>query len=90
VAKDSSRITDGELQRLVESWGQKAYLKKSDNPYITTCCLRGFQEKSSSLIQEQTLANSVSDTTGSSNGTSFCGQIISFLAANTLDGFGAH
>jgi len=25
VAKDSSRIIDGELQRLVDSWGQKAY-----------------------------------------------------------------
>jgi len=36
VAKDSSRITDGELQRLVESWGQKAYMQKSNNPYITT------------------------------------------------------
>jgi len=24
VAKGSPRITDGELQRLVESWGQKA------------------------------------------------------------------
>jgi len=26
--QDSSRITDGELQRLVESWGQKAKSKK--------------------------------------------------------------
>jgi len=29
VAKDSSKIIDGELQRLLESWGQKAYKKKN-------------------------------------------------------------
>ncbi len=36
-------------------------LKKyiSNIPYITTCCLGGFQEKLSSLIQKQTPANSV-------------------------------
>jgi len=33
--------------------------KKSNIPYNTTCCLGGFQEKSFSLIQEQTPANSV-------------------------------
>ncbi len=32
VAKDSPRITAGELQRLVESWGQKAYKKISNKP----------------------------------------------------------
>jgi len=31
----------------------------SNNPCIPTCCLRGFQEKSSSLLQKQTLAYSV-------------------------------
>ncbi len=59
MAKDSSRITAGELQRLVESWGQKPKKKKSNIPYITTCCSGGFQEKLSSLIQKQTPANSV-------------------------------
>jgi len=60
VAKDSSRIPDGELQILVESWGQKAYKNISNNPYIPTSPrLRGFQEKSSSLLQKQTPANSV-------------------------------
>ncbi len=57
--KDSPRITAGELQRLVESWGQKPKKKKSNIPYITTCCSGGFQEKLSSLIQKQTPANSV-------------------------------
>ncbi len=75
MAKDSPRITAGELQRLVESWGQKPKKKKSNIPYITTCCLGGFQEKLSSLIQRQTPANSVSDTTGTSNGTGFYGQM---------------
>ncbi len=59
MAKDSPRITAGELQRLVESWGQKPKKKKSNIPYITTCCSGGFQEKLSSLIQKQTPANSV-------------------------------
>ncbi len=45
MAKDSPRITAGELQRLVESWGQKPKKKKSNIPYITTCCSGGFQEK---------------------------------------------
>ncbi len=59
MAKDSPRITAGELQRLVESSGQKPKKKKSNIPYITTCCSGGFQEKLSSLIQKQTPANSV-------------------------------
>jgi len=58
VAKDSSRITDGELQRLVESWGSESLKKLANNLYITTCYLGGFQEKSSSLLQKQTPAYS--------------------------------
>ncbi len=49
MAKDSSRTTSGELQKIVESRGQKT-LKNST--YITTCCLGGFQEKLSKLIQK--------------------------------------
>ncbi len=37
MAKDSPKITGGELQKIVESWGQKKH-KKSNSPYITTCC----------------------------------------------------
>jgi len=51
VAKDSPRITDGEMQILVESCGLEST--------ITTTCLGGFQEKFTSLIQKQTPANSV-------------------------------
>jgi len=34
VAKDSSRITDGELQRLVESWESESLLKKIKHPHM--------------------------------------------------------
>jgi len=51
VAKDSPRITDGELQRLVQ--------KKKKSKIITTYCLGGFQKISSSLVQKQTPAYSV-------------------------------
>ncbi len=75
MAKDSPRITAGELQRLVESWGQKPKKKKSNIPYITTCCSGGFQEKFSSLIQNKLQQIQLSDTTGTSNGTGFYCQM---------------
>ncbi len=49
MAKDSPRTTSGELQKIVESWGQKT-LKKG---------LGGFHEKFYLLIQIQTPAYSV-------------------------------
>jgi len=68
VAKDSPRITDGELQGLVESWGSE------------TCCLGGFQEKDKLLAHPKTNCISpphiqISGTTGTSKGTGFCGQM---------------
>ncbi len=57
MAKDSPRTTAGELQRLVESRGQKTLKKNSQT--APTCCLGGFQEKFSLLIQKQTPAYSV-------------------------------
>jgi len=45
VDKDSSRITAGELLRLVESWGQKALKKRSNSTYIPTSCSGGFSRK---------------------------------------------
>ncbi len=59
MAKDSPRTTAGELQKIVESQGQKTLKKIVKQPYITTCCSGGFQEKFSSLIQKQTPAYSV-------------------------------
>ncbi len=49
MAKDSSRITAGELQKKVEFRGQKTLKKnkkiKPNIAYITTCCLGGLQDK---------------------------------------------
>ncbi len=59
MAEDSPRTTAGELQKIVESQGQKTLKKWSNSPYITTCCSGGFQEKFSSLIQKQSPAYSV-------------------------------
>ncbi len=61
MAKDFTSTIAGELQKIVESRGQKTLKKKnlSNSPYITTCCLGGFQEKFSLLIQKQTPAYSV-------------------------------
>ncbi len=73
---------------------RKPFKKLSNSTYITTCCLGGFQEKLSSLIQKQTPAYSVirhdwnfkwdwllwSDETKKN----------SFLVANTQDVFGEH
>ncbi len=59
MAKDSPRTTAGELQKIVESQGQKTFKNMSNSTYITICCLGGFQEQLSSLIQKQTPAYSV-------------------------------
>ncbi len=59
VAKDSPRITAGELQRLVESWGQKPKKKKIKHPLYHHMLFGRVSRKLSSLIQKQTPANSV-------------------------------
>jgi len=55
------RLSDGELQRCLSQKHTKKTKKKdkSNILYIPTCCLGGFQEKCSSLIQKQTPAYSV-------------------------------
>ncbi len=47
MAKDTPRITAGELHKIVEAQGQKKKKKKENtsNSTYTTCCLGGFQEK---------------------------------------------
>ncbi len=96
VAKDSPRITDGELQRLVESkWQKDKQIKKNSNSRcITTCCLGGFQEISSSFIQKQTPVYPVvkHDCCFKCWLASMVRWNLkkSFLAANPPDGFGAN
>ncbi len=59
-SENRPRTTAGELQKIVESQGQKTHKKKlSNSTYIATCCLGGFQEKLSDLIQKQTPVYSV-------------------------------
>ncbi len=80
MAKDSSRITAGELQKKVEFRGQKILKKKKNSTYITTCCLGGLQEKKNQEKKTLSPKNNLlhiqlSDTTGTSNWTGFYGQM---------------
>ncbi len=53
MAKDSPRTTAGELQKIVESRGQKTFLKKCQTAPISPHVVwEGFQEKFSLLIQK--------------------------------------
>ncbi len=47
MAKDSSRITAGELQKKVEFRGQKTLKKKNQTAPMSPHCLAGLQEKKS-------------------------------------------
>ncbi len=65
---------------------RKPFQKLSNSTYATTCCLGGFQEKYPSSSKNKLQHIQLSDTTGTSNGTGFYGQMKqkrSFLAANT-------
>ncbi len=75
MAKDSPRITAGELQRLVEYWGQKPKKKKSNIPYITTCFREGFKKNCPHSSKNKLQQIQLSDTTGTSNGTGFYCQM---------------
>ncbi len=82
------------MQNIVESRGQKTLKKCQTAPTSPHVVREGFKENSpcSSINKLQHIQ--LSDTTGTSNGTGFYGQMKqtknSFLAANTQDGFGEH
>ncbi len=93
MAKGSPRTTAGELQKIVECRGQKTLKQLSNSSYITICCLGGFKNYlSSSRNKLQHIQ--LSDTTGTSNGTGFYGQMklknVFFFTENTQDGFSEH
>ncbi len=76
MAKDSPRITAGELQRLVESWGQKPKKKKNQTSPISPHVVReGFKKNSPHSSKNKLQHIQLSDTTGTSNGTGFYGQM---------------
>ncbi len=92
MAKDFPRTTAGELQKIVESRGQKTLKTNCQtaptSPHVVWEC---FKKNSPSSSKNNLQHIQLSDTTGSSNGTGFYGQMKlkkSFLAANTQDGFG--
>ncbi len=76
MAKDSPRITAGELQRLVESWGQKPkkniYQTSPISPHVVQ---EGFKKNSPHSSKNKLQQIQLSDTTGTSNGTGFYGQM---------------
>ncbi len=90
MAKDSPRITAGELQRLVESWGQKPKKKNQTSPISPHVVREGFKKNCPHSSKNKLQQIQLSDTTGTSNGTGFYGQMKlkkSFLAANPPDEF---
>ncbi len=76
MAKDSPRITAGELQRLVESWGQKPKKKKNQtSPKSPHVVREGFKKNSPHSSKNKLQQIQLSDMTGTSNGTGFYGQM---------------
>ncbi len=61
MAKDSPRITAGELQRLVESWGQKPKKKNQTSPKSPHVVWEGFKKNcphsSKNKLQQIQLSN---------------------------------
>ncbi len=77
------------MQKIVESWGQKT-LTAPTSPRVVW---EGFNKKYPSSSKNKLQYIQLSDTTATSNGTVFYGQMKkkkSFLAANTQDEFGEH
>ncbi len=78
MAKDSSRITAGELQKKVEF--QKTFKKKKNQTAPTSPHIvwEGFKKKKEKkMLSPKTNLQHIqlSDTTGTSNGTGFYGQM---------------
>ncbi len=72
MAKDSSRITAGELQKIVESRGQKTLKKKKVKQHVVW---EGFKKNYPCSSKNNLQQIQLSDTTGTSNGTGFYGQM---------------
>ncbi len=92
MAKDSSRTTAGELQKIVESRGQKTLKKNYQTAPISPHVVReGFKKNSPQSSKNKLQHIQLSDVTKWdwllwSDET----KKMSFLAANTQDGFGEH
>ncbi len=75
MAKDSLRTTAGELQKTVESRGQKTLNKLTNNPTSPHIVWEGFKTNYPSSSKNKLQHIQLSDTTGTSNGTGFYGQM---------------
>ncbi len=76
MTKDSSRTTAGELQKIVESWGQKTFkINCQTAPISPHVVWEGFKKNSPSSSKNNLQHIQLSDTTGTSNRTGFYGQI---------------
>ncbi len=88
------RTTAGELQKIVESRGQKTLKNCHTAPTSPHVVWEGFKKNYASSSKNNLQHIQLSDTTGTSNETGFYGQMklktISFLAAKIQDGFGEH
>ncbi len=75
MAKDSPRTTAGELQKIVESRGQKTLKKSQTAPTSPRVVWEGFKKNSPSSSKNNLQHIQLSDMTGTSNGTGFYGQM---------------
>ncbi len=79
MAKDSSRTTAGELQKKVEFQGQKTFKKIIKQHLHNHVVWEGFKKKIKKIKcfhRKNNLQHiQLSDTTGTSNGTGFYGQM---------------
>ncbi len=76
MAKDSPRTTVGELQKIVESQGQKTLKKKSQTaPTSPHVVWEGFKKNYPSSSKNTLQHIQLSDTTVTLNGTGFYGQM---------------
>ncbi len=76
MAKDSPRTTAGELQKIVESWGQKTFAKNCQSaPTSLHVVWEGFKKNDARSSKNNLQHIQLSDTTGTSNGTGFYDQM---------------
>ncbi len=76
MAKDSPRITAGELQNIVESRGQKTLEKNCQTSLISPHVVwEGFKKNSPSSSKNKLQHIQLSDMTVTSNGTGFYAQM---------------
>ncbi len=75
MAKDSPRTTAGELQKIVESRGQKSFKTIVKQHLHHHIFLGGFKKKYPCSSKNKLQHIQLSDTTGTSNGTGFYDQM---------------